>query len=49
MLPLPAGSTYLHWQAARLGTMLYEDMLEDTPDKADRIAYLEQAAPFMRL
>ncbi len=37
------------WQSARLGTMLYEDMLDDTPDKPERIAYLEEAAPFMRL
>lgn len=37
------------WQAARLGIMLYEDMLDETPDKQERIAYLEAGAPFMRL
>ena len=37
------------WQAARLGIMLYEDMLDETPDKQERIAYLEATALFMRL
>ncbi|WP_161993844.1 type II toxin-antitoxin system antitoxin SocA domain-containing protein [Muricoccus nepalensis] len=37
------------WQAAALGTMRYEDMLNDTPEKPATIAYLEQAAPIMRL
>jgi hypothetical protein len=37
------------WQAASLGRMRYEDMLDDTPDKAERIAYLREAAPRMRL
>jgi len=37
------------WQAAKLGLMRYEDMLAETPDKAEKIAYLREAAPFMRL
>lgn len=37
------------WQAAKLGAMRYEDMLDETPDKAERIAYLREAAPFIRL
>lgn len=37
------------WQAAQLGLMRYEDMLDDTPDKAERIEELRESAPFMRL
>ncbi len=37
------------WQAARLGFMSYEDMLEETEDKADRIAYLRESAPYMKI
>lgn len=37
------------WQAAELGIMRYEDMLDDTPDKPDRVAYLKETAPFIRL
>lgn len=37
------------WQAARLGVMAYEDMLDETPDKAEKVAYLREAAPFIRL
>lgn len=37
------------WQAARLGVMRYEDMLPEGADKAEKIAYLREAAPFMRL
>lgn len=37
------------WQAANLGTMRYEDMLEEGEDKAERVAYLRATAPHMRL
>jgi len=37
------------WQAARLGMMRYEDMLEETPNKAEIIEELRASAPFMRL
>ncbi len=37
------------WQAAALGIMKYEDMLEALPDKDERIVYLEQVAPYLRL
>lgn len=37
------------WQAAGLGIMRYEDMLDSTPDKNARIEYIEQVAPFLRL
>ena len=37
------------WQAANLGIMKYEDMLDDGPDKHLTIAYLREAAPYMRL
>lgn len=37
------------WQAAKLGLMRYEDMLPDSPEKSEKIAYLREAAPFMRL
>lgn len=37
------------WQRANLGLMFYEDMLDDGPQKAERIAYLREAGPVMRL
>lgn len=37
------------WQAANLGMMRYEDMLDDTPDKAERIRYLEQTGRYLKL
>lgn len=37
------------WQAANLGIMKYEDMLDEGPNKQNLIAYLREAAPFMRL
>jgi uncharacterized phage-associated protein len=37
------------WQAGRLGTMHYEDMIEDRPDKAEKVAFLREAAPYLRL
>jgi hypothetical protein len=37
------------WQAAELGLMRYEDMLDDTPNKQEQVAYLREAAPHIRL
>ena len=37
------------WQKASLGMMRYEDMLDETADKADRVLELRQLAPLMRL
>ena len=37
------------WQSAELGFMRYEDMLDETSDKEDRIQYLLENARFMRL
>lgn len=37
------------WQAAKLGIMKYEDMIVESPVKAKKVAYLREAAPFMRL
>jgi hypothetical protein len=37
------------WQKANLGYMLYEDMLDDTPDKEEKIAYLREAAPHIKI
>lgn len=37
------------WQAARLGRMRYEDILDDSPDKAERVAYLREVGPYLRL
>lgn len=37
------------WQAAHLGFMSYEDMIEDSPTKEETVAYLREAAPFIRL
>lgn len=38
------------WQAANLGLMSYEDMIDDsTPRKAEQVAYLREAGPIIRL
>jgi uncharacterized phage-associated protein len=37
------------WQAANLGIMRYEDMLDESPQKAAKVAYLRESAPFIRL
>lgn len=37
------------WQAANLGIMKYEDMIDDSPKKPELVAYLREAGPFMRL
>jgi hypothetical protein len=37
------------WQAANLGYMRYEDMIDESDDKANIVAYLREAAPFIRL
>jgi len=37
------------WQAANLGIMAYEDMILDSDSKPDKVAYLKQTAPFIRL
>jgi hypothetical protein len=37
------------WQAADLGLMRYEDMLDDSPDKGAVIDHLRENARFMRL
>lgn len=37
------------WQAARLGTMRYEDMIDESPDKAELVAYLRETARYIRL
>lgn len=37
------------WQTGRLGTMRYEDMIEDRPDKAEKVAFLRETAPYLRL
>ena len=37
------------WQRAELGWMHYEDMLDDTDDKEDRVAYLRETAQYARL
>jgi hypothetical protein len=37
------------WHAARLGTMRYEDMIEDSPHKATLVGYLRENSRFMRL
>lgn len=37
------------WQAAELGWMRYEDMLDDTDDKPEIIQYLRESARFVRL
>lgn len=37
------------WQAANLGTMRYEDMIEEGPEKAPLIEYLRETGPHMKL
>lgn len=37
------------WQRANLGLMFYEDMIEESPDRAEKIAYLRETGPVMRL
>jgi uncharacterized phage-associated protein len=37
------------WQRANLGTMMYEDMLDDTPHKEAKLAELRETARFIRL
>lgn len=37
------------WQAADLGIMLYEDMIDDSPEKEERVAHLREVAPHIRL
>ena len=37
------------WQAAGLGMMRYEDMIEDGPDKAALVTELRESARYMRL
>lgn len=37
------------WQAAQLGWMKYEDMLDDTDDKPEIVEYLRENARFVRL
>ncbi len=37
------------WKAANLGRMRYEDMLDESPEKARRVADLRELAPHIRL
>lgn len=37
------------WQGADLGVMAYEDMIEDGPQKSDRVAILRETSRFMKL
>lgn len=37
------------WQAANLGIMRYEDMIEESPEKPKKVAYLREAAPYIRI
>jgi uncharacterized phage-associated protein len=37
------------WQSANLGTMRYEDMVEDGANREQVVAYLKEAAPHIRL
>lgn len=37
------------WQAAQLGIMQYEDMIDESPEKAERVAYLREAGPLIRI
>lgn len=37
------------WQNAQLGLMRYEDMIDESPQKAEKVAYLRDAAHFIRL
>lgn len=37
------------WQAANLGWMNYEDMIDESPQKAELVAYLKETAAHIRL
>lgn len=37
------------WQAAELGYMRYEDMIDDSPQKEELVAYLRESARYIRL
>lgn len=37
------------WQAAQLGLMNYEDMIDESPHKAEKVEYLREASRYMRL
>jgi hypothetical protein len=37
------------WQSAHMGIMSYEDMLDDTAEKSERIAWLKEAGQHLRL
>jgi hypothetical protein len=37
------------WQAADLGVMKYEDMIEDSPSRDEVIAYLKENASHIRI
>ena len=39
----------IDWQKAKLGRMKYEDMFEDVVGSAEKIAYLKESAPFIRI
>ena len=44
-----AAASARDWQAANLGVMRYEDMIDDGPDKAARVAQLRETAPYLKL
>jgi hypothetical protein len=37
------------WQLANLDFMKYEDMIDESPEKAEQVAYLREAAQFIRI
>ncbi|MEQ9142955.1 MAG: Panacea domain-containing protein [Parvibaculaceae bacterium] len=37
------------WQAANLGIMSYEDMIEETENKRELVEYLRESGPYMRI
>jgi hypothetical protein len=37
------------WQAADLGWMSYEDMIEDSPEKEEKVAFLRETGRFLKL
>jgi hypothetical protein len=37
------------WQAANMGIMRYEDMIEESQTKEETVEYLREAGRFMRL
>jgi hypothetical protein len=37
------------WQAAELGWMKYEDMIEDSPTKEETVAFLRETGRFLKL